>query len=110
MLMNDGFHVCHGAVTYFYRVSVRYFMQFTGCWEMLVNEFEKLSAYIGLDVYAVWRVKPGNIAMSLASVRRGILGRFTVLLREVRAEVAAVEGFLVWWNWFLESWGVAEKF
>ena len=81
MLMNDGFHVCHGAVAYFYRVSAKYFVEFIGCWEMLVNEIEKLSAYIGLDVFAVWRVEPGNIAMSLASVRRGIRGRFAVLIR-----------------------------
>ena len=81
MRMNDGFHICHGAVTYFYRVSVKYFVEFTGCWEMLVNEIEKLSAYIGLDVFAVWWVEEGNIAMSLASVKRGILGRFAVLVR-----------------------------
>ena len=30
MLMNDGFHVCHAAVTYFYCVSVKYFVEFTG--------------------------------------------------------------------------------
>ena len=30
MLMNDGFHVSHGAVTYFYGVSVEYFVEFTG--------------------------------------------------------------------------------
>ena len=82
-------------------------MEFTGCWEMLVNEAEKLSAYVGLDVLAVWRVEPGDIAVSLASVSRRILGRSTVLIREVRAEIAAVEGFLIWWNCFLESWGVA---
>ena len=29
--MNDGFHVCHGAIAYFYRVSVKYFVEFTGC-------------------------------------------------------------------------------
>ena len=103
MLVNDGFHVCHGAVTYFYRVSVKYFVEFTGCWKMLVNETEKLSAYVGLDVFAVWRVVTGNIAVSLASVRWGILGH-------LRAEIAAVEGFLVWWNCFLESWGVAGEF
>ena len=77
---------------------------------MLVNEIEKLSADVGLDVFAVWRVEPGNTAMSLASVRRGILGRFAVLIRQVRAEIAAVEGFLVRWNCFLESWGVAGEF
>ena len=27
MLMNDGFYVCYGAVTYFYRVSVKYGVQ-----------------------------------------------------------------------------------
>ena len=70
MLMNDGFHVCHGAVTYFYRVSAEYFVEFIGCWEMLLNEIKKLSAYVGLDVFAVWRVDPGNTAVSLASVRR----------------------------------------
>ena len=85
MLMNDGFHICHGAVTYFYHVSVEYFVEFTGCREMLVNETEKLSANVGLDVFAVWRVVPGSIAMSLPSVRRGILGRFSVLIREVCA-------------------------
>ena len=42
--------------------------------------------------------------MSLASFRRGILGRFVVLVRETRTEIAVVEGFLVWWNCFLESW------
>ena len=49
---------------------------------MFVNEIEKLSAYIGLDVFAVRRVELGNIAMPLASVRRGILGRFAVLSSE----------------------------
>ena len=77
---------------------------------MLVNEIEKLSAYAGLHVFAVLRVEPGNIAVSLASVRTGILGRFAVLIGEVRAEIAAVEGFLVWWNCILENWGVAGEF
>ena len=95
MLVNDGFHVCHGAVAYFYRVSVKYFVEFTGCGEMLVNEIEKLSAYVGLDVLAVWRVEPRNIVVSLASVWRGILGRSAVLIREMCAEIATVEGFLV---------------
>ena len=108
--MNDGFHVYHGAVAYSYCVSVKYFVEFTGCWKILVNETEKLSAHVGLDVFAVWRVVPGNIAVSLVSVRRGILGHFAVFIREMRAEIAAVEGFLVWWNCFLESWGVAREF
>ena len=107
MLMNDGFHVCHGAVAYFYCVSVKYFVEFPGCWEMLVNEIQKLSANVGLDVFVVWRIEPGNIAMSLASVRGGNVGRFDVIVREVRAEIAVVEEFLVWWNCFLESWVVA---
>ena len=93
--MNDGFHVCHGAVAYFYCVSVKYFVGFTGCWEMLVNEIQKLSANVDLDVFVVWRVEPDNIAMSLASVRRRIVGRFDVVIREVRAEIAVVEEFLV---------------
>ena len=90
MPMSDDSHVCHGAITLFYRVSVKYFVEFTGCREMLVNATEKLSAYVGLDVFAVWWVEPGNIAVSLASVRRGILRCFAVLIREMRAEIAAV--------------------
>ena len=77
---------------------------------MLVDKIVKFSAYVGLDVFAVCWVEPGNIAMTLASVRREILGRFAVLIREVRAEVAAVEGFLVWWNCFLKGWGIAKEF
>ena len=96
MRMNDGFYVCHGAVNYFYRVSVKYFVEFTGCCKMLVNEIEKLSAYVGLDIFAVWRVVLGNIVVSLVSVRMDILWHFAILIREVRAEIAAVEGFLVW--------------
>ena len=37
VLMNDGFYVCYGAVTYFYSVFVKYCVEFTGCLEMLVN-------------------------------------------------------------------------
>ena len=102
--------VCHGAVTYFYRVSVKYFVEFTGCWKILVNETEKLSTCVGPDVFAVWRVVTGNIAVSLVSVRRGILGHFAVLIRKVRGEISAVKDFLVWWNCFLKSWGVAGEF
>ena len=47
-----------------------------------------------LTFFAVWWVESGNTAMTLASVRREILERFSVLIREVRAEVAAVEGLL----------------
>ena len=64
--LDDLAHVLHAAVTNFYSVPIKYLVQFTALWKVLVKEEEELAADVGCDVPAIWWVEPGRFAVASA--------------------------------------------
>ena len=55
-------HVVHAAVADFDVVPVEYLLEGMVFWEVLVDQVEKLFAYVGGHMFAEWWVVPNYIA------------------------------------------------
>ena len=64
MCLQDLAHVRHATVAEFNGVSVNQFVEVVVRWEVPVQYVKELTADVGCNVRAVWRVEPGYVSFS----------------------------------------------
>ena len=68
MLLNYGFKVVCAAITDFYVVFVENLVVPVIFWKMFIDEVQKLSADVCLNVHSVGRVEPNYVSLPVLEV------------------------------------------
>ena len=66
VVVDDAAHVRHAAVANFHVVLVKDGVQIVAWWEVFLDQVEEGFSYVGLDIFAVWGVKPDDVSISIS--------------------------------------------